>query len=192
MSVVLETGEPRPDGRLRAPSARDAARRARRRRSRVRGTGSACRCEPGTPSSACLTVAQHRAAVRLGRRAAARRTSPHLAALAAAQRAALRGAHARLRRAGRGAGSARAHREASRARRDGLGRGARLQQPAGVDPGPGSARSSAACDRPARSAQVAPGHRALRPRRRARRFAACRSSRASAATSPSWRSTSTT
>ncbi len=108
-------------------------------------------------------AAQRRAAVHRGGGAPARqRRAPHRAG--PVQRAALRGAHAGLRRAGGRPGSAGADREAPRAGRDGLRRGPRLQQPAGLGAG---TRPAPAPPRPgATAAPVAAGHRALGPGRR--------------------------
>ena len=78
----------------------------------------------------------------------------------APQRAPLRGALAGLRGAGVGAGPAGAHREAARPRRDGLRGGPRLQQRAGLDPGPGPAPARA--DPGRQAPPVAAGDRARR------------------------------
>ena len=160
MSAVLETGQAAADRGL---SRRVRAARARAGRDLPRLAVLARRADDHRGhGDRRADLAQPDARLRRRRRTAAveHRSSRRAGA---AQRAALRGADPGLQRAGLRAGPARADREAARARRDGLGGGARLQQPARVDPGPRPAHAPALA-RPA-APQVAPGHRALRARR---------------------------
>ena len=103
----------------------------------------------------------------------------------AGERPALRGADARLPGAQDRPGPAGAHREAARARRDGLGGGPRLQQRARRHPGPRPAPARAASRTPS-SRQWLAGHRARGAWTAPRPCAGSRSSPASGATSRRW------